>query len=91
MDLVRLKKELILPYSCFLTSPGIGTQSEQSEDRSRQELQQVIVYSFLMNDDMTLEDFVDEQESAGLLDLGVDEYIDQILDSIESNAHIECS
>ena len=37
----------------------------------------------------TLEDFVDEQSSAGLLDLGVDEYIDQILDSIESNTHIE--
>lgn len=82
-DLILLKKELILPYACFLNTPGIGSDMEQSEERHRQELQQGIVYEFLVNDDMTVEDFVDEQESAGLLDLGTDEYIDQILDAIE--------
>lgn len=89
LDLIQIKKELILPYACFCSTPGIGSEMEQSEDRDKQEQQQVIVYEFLVDDDMTLEDFVDEQASAGLLDLGVDEYIDQILDSIESNTHIE--
>ena len=89
LDLIEIKKELILPYSCFLTTPGLGSEMEQSEDRDKQQQQQAIVYAFLINDDMTLEDFVDEQERAGLLDLGTDEYIDQILDAIEANTGIE--
>lgn len=89
MHLIEIKKELILPYSSFVITPGIGSELEQEEDREKQNIQQGIIYQFLVDDEMTLEDFVDEQASAGLLDLGVDEYIDQILDSIESNTHIE--
>lgn len=89
LDLIEVKRELILPYACFLTTPGLGSETEQSEDRDKQQQQQQVVYEFLINDDMTLEDFVDAQDDAGLLDLGVDEYIDQVLDALEENCHIE--
>ena len=52
LDLIQIKKELILPYACFCSTPGIGSEMEQSEDRDKQEQQQVIVYEFLVDDDI---------------------------------------
>ena len=82
MDIFTIKKEIILPHVTFACTPGESSESELSEDWDKMNKQSDIIQVFLEDDDMEMDDFIDLQVDAGLLDLGTDQYIEQVLDAV---------